>query len=277
VTTSRLKAWLDDGTDDFLWIEFEQYARRVFAHAGDDWYLDAARYAATLIQAQSVIPTRCLSVDILAPCVANLEPGPRSPDTVIDALNGDIASAFIAGVLDALLHRFSGQLDVVLKVHAPWDLLSGGERMTTIEFDSLDDVATATATVLRKFSDKPIAALLLERAEGGALSDDEVDAYEPLIGIARHYDWHTALSFAALSDGSATLDQLDVDVVLCPNTARDNLPGKSSRPCIGGGLDSNFWTAPPSPSDLTGRLLYGVIPSDAQPERVLAVLAGLGG
>lgn len=277
MTTSRLKAWLDDGADDFLWIEFEQYARHVFAHAGADWYVDAARYAGTLIQAQSVIPTRCLSVDILAPCVANLAPGPRSADTVIDALNDATASAFIAGVLDALLHRFAGQLDVVLKVRAPWDLLSGGEHTTTLEFDCLDDVATATATVLRKFSDKPIAALLLERAGGGALSDDEVDAYEPLIGIARHYGWHTALSFAAVSDGIAILDQLDVDVVLFPNTARDHVPSKSPGPGIGGGLDRTFWTAPPSPSDRAGRLLYGVIPADAQPERVLAVLAGLGG
>ncbi len=65
---STLKSWLDEGGSRLLWVEFEAYARRVFANSPDDWYADASRFASTLIQAQGAIPTQCLSVDFSIRC-----------------------------------------------------------------------------------------------------------------------------------------------------------------------------------------------------------------
>jgi hypothetical protein len=42
-----------------------------------------------------------------------------------------------------------------------------------------------------------VAALLLETERTEALSDDKIDAYEPLLSVARHYGWTTAMSLVA--------------------------------------------------------------------------------
>ena len=70
MATALLKSWLAQRDSTLRWIEFEAYARRVFANDPVDWYRDPVRYAATLIQAQGVVGTHCLSIDISAPFMA---------------------------------------------------------------------------------------------------------------------------------------------------------------------------------------------------------------
>ncbi len=274
MSASLLKAWLQDSSAAFLWVDFEAYAARVFANAGDDWYSDPARYAGTLIQATGVIPTRCLNVDMLAPFVAGLDQDEPSAARLCETLGDARSTRFIEDALNALLHRFSGKLDVILKIRTPWDLLAGGDRAGGCEFDELDDVASAIAALVRQFADKPIAGLMLTRATGGALSADEIDAYEPLLGAARHYDWCTALAFDAVSDGKVDTGGLDVDAVLLPSSPLATLPADAT-PRLGGGLDAGFWAGTAAPVDIGGRLLYGTIPAAATPETVLSVLRAL--
>ncbi len=274
MSASQLGAWLEGGADDFVWIEFDAYAHRVFAGAGDDWLRDPVRYASTLIQAQGVIPTRCLSVDIAAPFVAGLAAAPREADDVVAALGAEPAAAFVDAALDALLHRFAGRLDLFLKIPSPHDLLNGGDAGAAIDFDALDDVASALTARLRACAGKAIAGVLLEKARGTAVGEDEADACEPLLGAARHYDWLTALAFGSVSDGEANPGALDVDLLLLPATPLPALPAGDAAPRIGGGLDAAFWAGGASVTG-SGRLLYGVIPAAAEPETVLSVLRAL--
>lgn len=261
-----LKNWLQGDARRVLWIDYEAYAGRVFANSPPDFYADATRFASTLIQAEGVIPTQVLAVDVLAPLRASRAgDDPLDPGDVVAYLE---APRFVIAVLDALVHRFADRLDIVLKVDAPGDLLGPGA-----DFDALDDTGSAMAGFLRAVSDRPVAGLVLERRAGAPFSDDETDACEPVVGAARHYGWVTALSLPGVLDGAVAAPSLDIDLLALPDTPLGAL-GEGA-PRRAGGLDAAFWSGHAALSGAGNRLLHGVVPRDATPETVLAVLAAL--
>lgn len=263
-----MKTWLAQRDTTLCWIEFEAYAKRVFANDPADWYGDATRYAAALMQAQGVVGTHCLSIDVTAPFMAAA--GSREAADLVGLFAAGTQLDFVADALAALAHRFEGKLDLVLKFSAPWDLLGAD----AVEFDALDDVGTALAACMRRFADRPIAGLLLETARVETLSGDETDAYEPLVSAARHYGWWTAMSLAADEGGAVQEVNLDLDVLLWPRRAAAELP-TGTTPAAGGGLNEVVWTGGAVPAREPGSLLYGVIPAAAMPETVLSVTRAL--
>ena len=269
MTTALLKTWLAQRDSALRWIEFEAYARRVFAADPKDWYGDPMRYAATLIQAQGVVGTHCLSVDVTAPFMATHSGTARELPSLF--ANG-AALDFVSDALNALVHRFESRLDLVLKLTAPWDLLGGGDD---VSFDAMDDLGTALAACMRRFSDRPIATLLLESARTGQLSADETDAYEPLISAARHYGWCTALALPADSEGAVDSVALDLDVLLWPQRTLLSLASNRAKPARGGGLNDTLWAGVPSPPATASALLYGQIPASATPETVVSITQAL--
>jgi len=269
VATALLKTWLAQRDSTLRWIEFEAYACRVFANDPADWYRDPVRYAATLIQAQGVVGTHCLSIDITAPFMA--AHGGDAGD-----LPGLFASAapleFVSEALNALVHRFESRLDLVLKLTAPWDLLGGGDDAS---FDAMDDLGTALAACMRRFSDRPIAALLIETARAQELSADEIDAYEPLISAARHYGWTTALALPADREGAIASVSLDLDVLLWPQRTLQDIPVAGAKPQVGGGLTDGVWAGSVAVPVGGAALLYGAIPAGATPETVVSITRAL--
>lgn len=279
MTSSALRTWIDGEGDALLWVEFEDYARRVFANSPDDWYGDPTRYASTLIQAQGVIPTGVTSIDVLAAFVAARDAGAAAPEAaeVVEFLGGLDDASFMRQALDALLHRFAGNLDVLVRLRAPADLLAPEGGPNAAGFDELDDVAAAMAGFLRAIADKPIAGLVIEKAGASGLSEDETDAYEPLVSAARHYGWITAMSLPECV-GAPPDVPLDLDVLVLPSAPVGVLDADARGPRIGGGLDDSFWAGGPLPGGAGGgRLLHGCIPASANPETVLAALGSLDG
>lgn len=269
MATALLKTWLAQRDSTLRWIEFEAYARRVFANDPADWYRDPVRYAATLIQAQGVVGSHCLSVDITSPFMAAHEGG--------DLPASFAASApldFVSEALNALAHRFESRLDLVLKLTAPWDLLGGGDDAS---FDAMDDLGTALAACMRRFSERPIAGLLLETARTEALTADEIDAYEPLISAARHYGWTTAMALAADRDGAIASVALDLDLLLWPQLEAARIPSAAGKPAHGGGLNDDVWAALSAPPQGSSALLYGAIPAAATPETIVSITRALQG
>lgn len=263
MATALLKNWLAQRDSTLRWIEFEAYARRVFANEPADWYRDPVRYAATLIQAQGVVGSHCLSIDITAPFMAAHDGGE------LPALFANPAPfEFVSEALNALAHRFESRLDLVLKVTAPWDLLGGGDEAS---FDAMDDLGTALAACMRRLSDRPIAALLVETARTAELSADEIDAYEPLISAARHYGWSTALSLPADRDGSIASVALDLDVLLWPQRPTVDIAQADAKPYRGGGLNDAVWSGTAPVPQPRSALLYGGIPAGATPEMVVSI------
>jgi len=271
---AALKAWLAGTRPAALWVEYDDYAGRVFAGAPADWLGQAVRHANTLAQARKVVRTDVLTIDLTAPCIARA-PVAGSPLTRVRAALDDApARAFGAEVLEALAHKFAGDTDLVLKIASPLDLLRRCGEQGEPSFDDLDDVATALAGLLRALADKPVAALFVARSGNDPWTTDEADACEPLFSAAHHYGWVTVLGVdAALLGGDEGFG--DVDLLLCAEASHETLAA-SGRPRVGGGLPAAWWrddaAAPALPA---GTLVYGVIPVDAEPERIVARCAAL--
>jgi len=275
---SNIKEWLSGTRQTVIWVEYETYARRVFANSPPDWYRDSARFASVISQAQDVLSSHCISIDVLAPFLSSLEDLAVGGDAeqIIESFNTDEAAEFIDNTLDALLHRFGAELDLFLAIKAPADLLRRNEGSGPPSFDDLDDVATALSNLLRPLAAKPLAGILLHKEGQLSFTMDEVDAYEPIVSAAQHYDWCTAVSFHDVSPDAIPEAGLDVDLVLLPQVALELVPNDAGRPRFGGGLTSAFWGGTGIAMDgASGHLLHGHIPPTANPEAVLSLLAAL--
>ncbi len=275
-----LKDWRSGGRDRLLWVEYDEYARRVFAGSPPHWWRDAVGYSGTLAQAHRVVPSDVITVDALSPCLVAWRDDPsafagQSPAERAQALlAGAAARAFVAEALDALAHRFAGRADLVLRLLAPADLLRacGAPAGEDPGFDAMDDTAVALANHLRAFADRPVAGLLLESAAPVALSPDEREACDPLLGAAGHYGWTTALALpacTAAADGTGE----GFDLALLPEVGAGDLGQDRRR---GGALPASTWRERDAvPAPLPRGLRYGRIDPDAEPELVVERMRGL--
>lgn len=268
-----LKDWLRGARSTARWIEYDEYAARVFAGAPADWWAEPVRYADALGQARKIVRTEVLTIDLTAPCLAHAPPTGSPLDRIRAGLADPQARAFGLCALDALVHKFSGDSDLALKVAAPRDLLKRCGADDEPSFDDLDDVSSALADLVRALADRPVAALFVARAGGEPWTADETDAYGPLFGTAHHYGWLAALGVdAAILDGGGFEE---VDLVLCAAAPGARLAA-SVAPRVGGGLTEAYWRSDTDPMLPAGALAYGVIPADAEPERIVARCAALG-
>ncbi len=272
-----LRSWLDGRRANVLWLEYEAYARRVFANTPSDWSRIASRYANTMVQARKALPTDVLTFDLAAAGMAVLGDSEVGVARVRAALAAPSGRAFIAEAIDAVAHKLGATTDLVLKVATPLDLLMSADPDASPNFDELDEIATAITNLFRDLSDKPLAGVLLTRASTAVLSLDESDAYAPILNAAQHYRWVTCMGLHSSVIGVSANHPADVDILLGPDmplSAIRNLSPAIAR--IGGGLDAAFWSNHESSFGHTaGDLLYGIIPDDLEPEQVLARMAVL--
>lgn len=267
----NLRAWIDGRRERLRWIDFTAYAHRVFAAGNERWLADPRVFTGGLIQAQGVIGTEVLSVDVLAPYLAVLVPDAESPSEAAQAMFAQAApSAFVADVLDALVHSLGGKVDLVLKIPSPADTLRAAGLVGEATFDDLDDTAIALANVLRAHAERSLSGILITAS--AELTADEAEALESVVSAAKHYNWCVAISFdqatAAVADGPP----IGADVALYPGCGFAALAGLQN---VGGGLEPAFWTGELTLPDAPRVLAYGVIPSEAQPETVAQRAASL--
>lgn len=262
----NLRSFMDGRRERLRWIEFSDYAHRVFAAGNERWLTEASVHAGGLAQAQGVIGTEVLSIDILAPYFAVLEPAPDAPADAAQAMLGQAApAAFTGEVLDALLHGQGGKVDLVLKVPAPADILRAAGLAGDPAFDDLDDIAIALADVLRAHAGRALSGVLITTS--APFSDDETEALETVVGTAKHYDWCVAISFDKATEPLAGDPPIGADLVVYPACDFAALAALEN---VGGGLVPAFWAGEPVLPDAARMLAYGIVPPGAAPETVLA-------
>ena len=272
-----LKAWLAGQRSCVLWIEYSEYAGRVFAGDPADWLGQATRYANTVAQARKLVRTQVLTLDVLAPALSRTPAGASPLERALAVVADPLGKAFVSEVLDAWAHKFAGDIDLVLKLRSPIDLLCALGASEPPSFDDLDDLSAACAAFIRSFADKPLAGLLISRTHTSPIDADEAEACVPLLRAARHYGWVSALALdAALLPAGAGELTAATDLLLGAELAPAALVSlNQSRRGFGGALGDAFWQpADPAPRP-TEQLLYGSIPPSANPERVLARCATL--
>lgn len=270
-----LRQWLAGQRPSVLWVEYDDYAGRVFAGAPADWLMQAVRFANTLGQARKVIPTNVLTIDLTASGIARTAAQDGPAAAALRAVGDEGGRAFGAEVLDALAHKFAGEADLVLKVSSPRDLLEHFGARGEPSFDELDDLASALADLVRGLSERPVSGLLVTRNSEAEWTADEADACEPLFSAARHYGWVSALRVGASllrKQGDALRDP---DLLLCADVDAAELATLAAGRKCGGGLPAAYWLGGSQLAAAPGQLLYGVIPVDAEPEHIVERCAAL--
>lgn len=271
-----LSDWRAGRRERALWIEYDAYAGRVFAGAPRDWLCDARRYAATLAQAHAVLPTEVLSLDVLAAHLGSLERDDGDPLAVLEGtLQLGAPASFADEIVEALVHRFAGRVDLVLKIRSPAELLvacGASPENAATALDDLDDCATLLAAFIKRYAGRPIAALQIASSAPGGMGAGEIDSCAPLLGAASHYGWLSVFAFEGWR--AQALPQSAGDLLLLPEARPEVLAADTERR-YGGGLGADFWLGL-SRIQKAPSLLHGRVPQDAEPETVAARAAALG-
>ncbi|MDA0823596.1 MAG: hypothetical protein O3C28_14430 [Proteobacteria bacterium] len=166
MATRKLRVWLDGQRDKLVWIEFDDYARKIFAGQTQDWRRIASVFVSGISQALAVIRTDVLSIDLLAPFLQQELPADLSPAERVHRLfQQQAAKEFITQTIDALAPRFGDQADIALKLPSPAQLLRRAGADDELAFDDLDDVGIGLSNLVREFSKKPISVLLVTSAK----------------------------------------------------------------------------------------------------------------
>lgn len=268
-----IRDWLSGRAALLRWLDFEDYARQVFGNDHPAWYREPMRYVAGLADANKVLGSQVVSFDfgaVLGTYAAHAQ-GEQGASRLAAVLGAAEVNAFCNDAIAALCHQHSGRADVVLKLPSPAQLLVNlGESATDIDFDMLDDMATALADLLRGFAGQPIAGLLLEFADIGADLAEECEACEVLQSVAGHYDWVFALTVAD-DEVAEQLGELSADLIL---SADCGLADAGDGAVTGGRLDAEFWQN--GLCEVIGRAcLYGRVPPNADPKIIVERVASL--
>lgn len=255
-----------------VWVDYERYVWRVFAGSPLDWYRNPVRFAATLSQAHRIIPSDLVTIDVTAPYLdwyrENTGHYSGSPVDMVQSLLAETTPyEFVEEAVDALAHSLGNEVDLVLKLQSPHDLLCavGASEEEAEDFGNLDDTGTALVSLIRKLSGKPFGCLQIASSGESIPSIDQQDAQEPLQRAAEYYGWATSICMENYC--AAKLPEATADLMLLPELPLDYFAGGDSAR-YGGGLASAFWLDQDSSSPELLPVLYGRIPESATPELV---------
>ena len=132
-----------------------------------------------------------------------------------------------------------------------------------VSWDDAEGAAMYVADFLRFFSDTGLNGVLLRDTEGeGPANEADALRYQPVINVARHYEWHVVLD--GCSGGYSVSPEQGVTYCL----GQQGASGQKLDPAY-------FVDNQAIPSLVEGQFFYVDIPVDAVPERVLESLEAL--
>lgn len=258
-----------------VWIDFDGYAHAVFSRRNPFWLTDPTLRIGAVSQAQSVLRSEVIILDVAAPFAASASAGG-------EWFSDPAAASYLRTYAGALSRRLGDHASLVVGLPAPRDLWRGiasnaGKSPT---FDDLDELAAAASPWLRELATGPWRGLVVRHADGQPPDDDAQEAMAPWIAAARHYNWTVAIEFRGVEADwqplAEAVDAAKADLLLLPDLDRDPRAAADARPLCGCGLGSPFWSGDGArlPS---AQLWYGIVPATASPERVVARAASLRG
>lgn len=276
-----------------LWIDFIEYADRLFSGNGDMIWTNPSQFLSVYGQGQQLVQSDVLSVPIssffrnwLDMHSEMIEPAWRKKSITFvckKILALKEPKQVMREVLSGLQSLYSGH-PIALVIDSPrrWLLElkkrmggeNGGEPWEPAETE-IDAAAMYLADYLRSFSEYRISVLVLDEEEADPTEIGEIwSLYQPVWNVASHYQWDKGVRWRgeAVSLPVGT----NVDFVLFPTASWEKLDDLRGRGMVAaGGLTTDFWEkSSPIPAAGYG-MAYGVIPADAHPEHVLDQLKAL--
>lgn len=253
-----------------LWLDSADYAAQLLAGGIAPWN-DVAAALAWMRKAQGLLRSDVIGVPIAAVIQAQLaqradlraaisaKQKPLAPLRTL--LADEQLRAHLAELVSGLRAGFD-DLPLVLCAPSPrlWPALAYGQAFdgaaVEVSDDDADGAAVYIADFLRRFGETGVDALLLEEsAQSAPTSTDDLDLYQPVFNVARHYRWYSGL----LMPLAPAFDASSLDYLIAPG----------HEPLL---LDEAFWQGGDAPA---AQLRYLRVPPGLQPEAVLDRISSL--
>ena len=257
-----------------LWLDDTAYSGRLLAGGRIPW-LDVTGLIGWRLKATALLKPSLAALDVGAIAAAFVAASPaqgaalareRGPTGPLAAMLAAVdLRRHVAEVLKGLRHSFRMPLAIVMPSPRAWPALAYssafGER-PVIGADETDAASVYMADFLRSFGEAGVDVLLLtDDATTRPRTQEEVDWYQSVLNVGRHYRWDVGLRTPQVPAGG----EGGFDFLIAPQAAR------------GVDVGDAFWeTDADRPPAGPGGFLYARVPEDAAPERVLARLARLG-
>jgi hypothetical protein len=275
-----------------VWLDFLDYANRLFAAGREDLWSNPDTFISVYSQGQGLLHSDVLSLSILD-FYADLinreldvkEPwtGRRPTFALKKLLALEEPRNVLLDVLSGLQNLYRGNPPIVLAIPSPQRLLLWLDSVVQLDQDhpiSHDDIEAAAmylAEYLRSFSTSGLSAIVIMESDSPLLDLNEaLSLYQPVFNIVKHYQWSVGIQQGGTAH-EITRGGDEVDFYLYGDSEISALlPLWKKGPAIGGGLNRNFWEGNSNLPELPSiGLTYGMIPGNAEPEKVLAQLKKL--
>lgn len=275
-----------------VWLDFLDYANRLFAAGREDLWSNPDTFISIYSQGQGLLRSDVLSLSILdfyadfihrEPEVREPWMGRKPTFALKKLLALEEPRRVLLDVLSGLQTLYRGNPPIVLAIPSPQRLLLWLDSVVQLDQDhpiSDDDIEAAAiylAEYLRSFSTSGLSAIVIMESDSPLLDLNEaLSLYQPVFNIVKHYQWSVGIQQEGIAHG-ITGDGDEVDFYLYGDSeSSDLLPLWKKGLVIGGGLNRNFWEGNSDFSELPSiGLAYGMIPGNAEPEKVLAQLKKL--
>lgn len=251
-----LDRWRHGELDRVLWLDIDDYARRVFG--GTAWHENPLEWVSAIAQARRIVPTDVVGLDVSAWLAPLLPPGDAG--TALDRLSATLTSPTFTGRLAdvaAMARHQVSSADLVLLVPPPHMALTAAGGSGEADFDDLDAVCLDLVDLLRGLAESGITSVAVSDAD--RVNDDEAEPLAPVLSTAAHYGW----SRIALGDDGPL--SRAVDVIIPVTGSADHVHR----------VPDSYWHG--TGEFPTAGLLVGRVPPDVTPEDVLDRANAIGG
>ncbi|MFI4982253.1 MAG: hypothetical protein ACHQIO_18040, partial [Nevskiales bacterium] len=262
-----------------LWLDYTAYAGVLLAGGNVPW-LDVDGLIGWMRKAQSLLKSDVVALPVAAVVEqwlgahAELKTAMGAKRRAVYPLKTLLADPALRGYLASLTRALRSSfakpaLVMVLPSPRLWAGLAAAQALpgeaTEIDADVVDSAAAYMADFLREFADCGIDGLLLEdSAQSGAVSDEDVQLYQPVFNVATHYRWDVGLRLPVAQEAFPASGAGFVVSSLAQNGVSTGLA-----------IPAGFWNGEAPPDCPAGGFRYAEIPADARPESVLDRLAVL--
>lgn len=263
-----------------LWIDGWDYGEKLLRKGSSPWG-DVAALVSFFNQLQSLIKSDVLTIDLGSfydywlqehPALLGAMGAKNRLGYALRTLLADAeARRHLKEIVSAIcqVHKTT---PVLLSFPSPrrWLGTAHGKakqlQNVEVSWQDAESGAMYLADFLREFSGCGLSGIVIREVSGEAPGcDKETASYQPMINVARHYEWSVVLDGCADDYAPAP----EVGVTLCLGLSNDKAQGRKLAP--------SFWSGSDSPDiTLADNQFWRVdIPADAVPERVLDALATL--
>jgi hypothetical protein len=257
------------------WLDWFDYGKRVVLNGKDIPWGDTTALVNFIGQGRSLLKLGVVSMDLGDYFAFWLQENPAVVETMRGkkrigfALKTFLGNPSLRADLKELVGCVASASDtpLVLVVPSPRKLLpwahdtANGASTGVVEDIAVDSATVYLADFLREFSDAGIAGILVREEGTQDFGVTLGSLYRPLNNIGEAYQWSVGLDL----DGSLATNLDDFDFVISKANDCDGL--------VAHPLPDDFWT---SGECHYGAFVFGRIPIDAIPEKVLEILDRVG-